>query len=382
MDNSQRIAIFLPSLAGGGAERAMCNLAVELARRTIHVDLVLASKMGHYLKDVPPTVRLVDLRSSRIILSLTPLARYLKTEKPSCLISALSHANVIAISSHFLARSAATLIVSEQLIPTGLSHSSSLLDRFFLPVLMRLLYKRPNRIVAPSRGVADELVTNLGVQRDQIAIIYNPIVNDELFQKANEQIDHPWFRPDAPPVILGAGRLTKQKDFQTLIRAFSIVRKSREVHLMILGEGEDQSELRQLAQQLGIAKDLSLPGFADNPYKYMRAARVFVLSSIFEGFGNVVVEAMACGTPVVCTNCRSGPSEILEDGRWGRLTTVGDISALAEAISSTLNDVSHPDVRSRAAMFPVEKAATEYLAAARTPSTSMLRQPPSTATGL
>jgi glycosyltransferase involved in cell wall biosynthesis len=361
MIRGQRISIFLPSLEGGGAEHAMCNLAVGLAGRGFSVDLVLAKKRGPYLRDVPPTVRIIDLASCRMIASAPKLVRYLRRENPRCLISALSHANIIAILSHTFARSKSKLIVSERVsFIEAQIHTNSLRDRF-LPILMRLLYKKADRIIAVSRGVADQLTALLGASCNNVTVIYNPVVSEQLFEKAAESIDHPWFEVREPPVVLGVGRLVSQKDFQTLIRAFALLRQTRLLRLIILGEGPERAILYKLAQELGIANDLDMPGFVENPYKYMKRARVFVSSSLFEGFPNVLVEAMACGTPVISTNCPSGPSEILEHGRWGRLVATGDVGGLAIAMEHVLDEAVHPNVKSRAAMFNIKDITDAYL---------------------
>jgi glycosyltransferase involved in cell wall biosynthesis len=168
--------------------------------------------------------------------------------------------------------------------------------------------------------------------------------------------------PGAPPVILAVGRLTLQKDFPTLIRAFARLRARRSARLVILGEGELRDELEALVAELGLTADVALPGFVDNPFSWMRGSALFVLSSAWEGFGNVLVEAMACGTPVVSTDCPSGPAEILENGKWGRLAAVGDAEALARAIAEALDDPNPPDVRARAAFFSVERSVDAYLA--------------------
>jgi len=215
--------------------------------------------------------------------------------------------------------------------------------------------------VAVSRGVADDLARLTGLPREKIQVIYNPVVTPELFVKAEEPLGHPWFAAGEPPVILGVGRLHEAKDFQTLIRAFALVRKKRVARLVILGEGEERPKLEALVRELGLEEEVALPGFVDNPFKYMKRAGVFVLSSQWEGFGNVLVEAMACGTPVVSTACPSGPEEILENGRWGRLVSVGDVDALAEAIILTLDDKNHPDVARRALDFGVQRAIDEYI---------------------
>jgi glycosyltransferase involved in cell wall biosynthesis len=359
-NENDRIAIFLPSLEGGGAERSMCRLAMGLAKRGVQVDLVLAKKIGPYLQQLPASVRVVDLRSSRMIASIPNLVRYLRDERPGSLISALSHANVIAILSHLLASSRAKLIVSERAPLFQAQANAKFVRDRILPFLMRALYNRADHIIAISRGVADQLAA-AGIPGDKIAVIHNPVVDNTLLEKAKEALDHHWFVPDAPPVIVAAGRLEKEKDFQTLIRAFSLIRKTRAIRLMILGEGESRAELHNMAKQLGVVDDVSLPGFVDNPYKYMKHAAAFVLSSLFEGFGNVIVEAMACGTPVISTDCPCGPAEILEKGRWGRLVAVGDAKAMAKAIEEVLDEVTHPDVRSRAAVFNVENMTNEYL---------------------
>ena len=337
----------------------MYKLAAGLVERRVPTDLVLVKRIGPYLQQLPGAVRVVDLNSRRMIESIPALVRYLRNERPACLISALSHANVVAILSHMIARSPAKLIVSERTPPLQAKMNAKLFRDRLLPFLIRLLYKHANRVVAVSYDVADQLGI-IGVPRKKISVVYNPVVNDALLQMAIEAVDHPWFAPGAPAIIVAAGRLAIEKDFQTLIRAFSLVRNSRPLRLMILGEGEDRAELCNLAEQLGVADDVSLPGFVDNPYKYMRCAMVFILSSLFEGFPNVVVEAMACGAPIISTNCPSA-AEILENGRWGRLIPVGDVGALAKTIQEVLDEASHPDVKSRARIFSVDKMTDQYL---------------------
>lgn len=360
MNSRIRVAIFLPSLEGGGAERVMCNLACQFAECGIAVDLVLSQKIGPYLRDVPSGIRIIDLKVRRTVASIPKLVKYLRTANPYCLISALSHANIIAILAHMLARSSAKLIVSEHVALRELQfHTQSIRERL-LPLLIPILYRRTDHVIAVSIGVAKQLA-EFGLRSDNVAVIYNPILNDELFRAAEEDVDDSWFSPGAPPVLVAAGRLVKQKDFQTLIRAFALVRNTRVVRLLILGEGQDRLELLDLGQLLGVADDVRLPGFVNNPYKYMRRASAFVLSSLFEGFPTVLVEAMACGAPIISSDCTSGPSEILENGRWGRLVPVGDTIALAKAIQDVLDQTSHPDVRSRALMFDAKRKTGEYL---------------------
>ncbi|MDH4079717.1 MAG: glycosyltransferase [Nitrospira sp.] len=354
-----RVALYLPSLVGGGAERVMMLLANGFAERGYMVDLVLAKAEGPYLKQVDTFARIVDLKSRHVILSLPGLVSYLRRERPTALLSALNHANVIACLARRLARVPTRLVISEH---TTLSVSRPQNARGHLvPWVMRWMYPWADAVVAISQGVADDLARTIGISAEWVKVIYNPVVNDELLAKAQEPIDHSWFRNDAPPVVLGVGRLTEAKDFPILIRAFARVRAQRQARLMILGEGGLRPQLEALVRQLGLKDDVALPGFVANAFAYMAHAAVFVFSSRWEGFGNVLVEAMACGTPVVSTDCPSGPREILEDGRWGRLVPVGDVDGLAGAMAATLEETEYPDVAARAGEFNVDRAMDGYL---------------------
>jgi glycosyltransferase involved in cell wall biosynthesis len=229
--------------------------------------------------------------------------------------------------------------------------------------LVPLLYPRASQIIAVSDGVADDLSRFSGVERNRIDVVQNPVVTPELAALADEPVDHPWFSPGEPPVILGVGRLSDQKDFATLLRAFALVRAKRPARLVILGEGGYRAELEQLVTQLGIGADVDLPGFAGNPFSYMSKASLFVLSSKFEGLPGALIEAMACGTPVVATDCPSGPREILEDGSLGGLVPVGDPESLAAAIGHALDQPTPPGrLRAKAAEYTVDRAVSRYLA--------------------
>jgi len=194
-------------------------------------------------------------------------------------------------------------------------------------------------------------------------VIYNPVVTPSLKSLATAPVDHPWIGTNQPPLVLAVGRLTAQKDYPTLLRAFAKVRSRRNCRLIILGEGELRDSLEALTSQLGIADSVQLPGFADNPFAWMSKASLFVLSSAWEGLPNVLIQAMACGTPVVSTDCPSGPAEILENGKWGRLVPVGDEVALAEAMDRALEDKVFPDVAVRATYFSLDSALNEYYSA-------------------
>ncbi|MGP1614063.1 MAG: glycosyltransferase [Pollutimonas bauzanensis] len=359
--DSGRLALFIPSLNGGGAERVIVSLANGFARQGIGVDLVLVKKAGVYLPQVDPGVRIIDLQGRRALTSLFALAAYLKRERPRAMLSAMNYVNVVAIWARFLSGSGARLVISEHAnLSQAVADTQGPVSKV-LPWLMKKSYARADAIVAVSDGVADDLSATLGYARDTVSTCHNPIETVELAAKSREALLHPWFAPGEPPVIIGVGRLSREKDFPMLIDAFHQLRRSTRARLVILGEGGERPLLESLKNASPYQDDILLAGFQANPYNWMRGASVFVLSSRWEGFGNVLVEAMACGTPVVSTACPSGPAEILEQGRWGRLVPVGDAGALAGALKHTLADASPPDVETRARAFSVANAVDAYL---------------------
>jgi glycosyltransferase involved in cell wall biosynthesis len=356
-----KLAVFLSDLLGGGAERVMLNLASGFVGKGYTVDLVLARKEGSYLSQIPSEIRLIDLKAKSLLRSTTLLSRYLQTEKPVALLSALEDTNIVAILAKQLAKVKTPLVVTVHNNLSQESRNATSLKRKFVPYLLRWFYPFADVVVAVSQGVADDLV-KLGLQPHKIKVIYNPIVTPELKQKLRESLEHPWFVEGEPPVIIGVGRLNQQKDFATLIQAFAKVRQQLPVRLIILGEGEERLRLEAIARELGIAEDIALPGFVDNPYIYMAKAAVLVLSSAWEGFGNVLVEAMAAETPVVSTNCDSGPAEILADGKYGKLVEVGDPNHMAEAILLSLKQKPQPETLKHIAnSFSLEEAVNCYL---------------------
>lgn len=359
----QRLSIFAPSLGGGGAERVMCLVAGGLAARGVDVTLVLCQASGSYLADVDPRVRVVDLGASSMPRALLPLVRHLRKSRPTALLAAMSHANVTAALAHRITRSRSQLFLSEH------AHLSSVLMAYpgwrmrATALMMRWTYPRADRIVSVSEGVTSDLLQRIPLDAKRVVTIYNPVVDDALHACANAEPACSWLSaraPCDPPVVLAAGRLVPQKDFATLIEAFALLRRMRPARLLILGEGELRASLTAQVARLGLENDVALPGFEPNPFSAMRAAQLFVLSSRFEGLGCVLIEAMACGTPVVSTDCPSGPHEVLQGGRWGRLVPVGDVAALAAAMASTLDDPRPPDVALRAEDFSVARAVERY----------------------
>jgi glycosyltransferase involved in cell wall biosynthesis len=330
---SKRVALFVPSLRGGGAERQMLNLAAGLSQRGYATDLVLAQALGPHMSDVPETVRLVDLGASRVLASLPPLVRYLRSEQPAVMLSALRHANLVAVWARKLARSTTRLVVSERnTMPRGAIG----VRRRWTRSLARRFYRSADAVVAVSHRVADDLAL-AGVRDLPIRVIFNPVIGPGLQRKAQAEVPHAWLRPAEPPVILAAGRLVEQKDFGTLIQAFAQVRRRRRARLLILGEGPQRPALEALVRRLQLESDVQLPGFTPNPYAYMTRAAVFVLSSRWEGLPGVLIEALYCGSPVVATDCPGGPREILGCGRHGQLVAVGDVAGMARSIEAALD---------------------------------------------
>ncbi len=335
----------------------MVTLANHFAGRGITTDLVVASYEGTYCGDVASAVRVVDLETSRTLTSVPHLVRYLLTKRPDALLSTLMYVNVIAACAHFLAQSKARLVFREaNIIAASEARRHSIKGRW-IQRLAPWAYRYADAVIGVSAGVTDDIVNVLGVRKENVETIYNP-VGEDVFQKATEEVRNGL---PGPPVVLGVGRLAEQKGFDTLIRAFAQLRKRREASLLILGEGEQREMLEKLARELSVYEDVSMPGFVENPFAYMRAANVFVLSSRWEGCPNVLLEAMASGAPVISTDCPSGPAEILENGEWGRLVGVDRVVELAAAMEESIETSDHPDVESRARTFGVENTADQYL---------------------
>ncbi|MGD8913341.1 MAG: glycosyltransferase [Candidatus Thiodiazotropha sp.] len=335
-NNNISIAIFLPSLRGGGVEKMRLNLARYFIDLGHEVDLVLAECDGPYREYVPTGVNIVDLKAKRVSTCLPGLMKYLQKRRPTALLSAMEHSNIIALLSVKLSRVNTRVVVSTHNTLSITVRKSNRRARL-IPFFAKICYPWANGIVAVSKGVADDLSQTLGIARDKITIINNPVITEGIDRLSDDRVTHPWFNEKDIPIILSAGRMKPQKDYPTLLRAFSRVKKIRPARLVILGDGVMRSELEVLADELSITESVSFPGFVKNPYSYMSKSSVFVLSSAWEGFGNVLVEAMAVGTPVVATNCPNGPSEILAEGRYGHLTQVGDSEQMANAIIDTLD---------------------------------------------
>jgi glycosyltransferase involved in cell wall biosynthesis len=353
----------------------MLKLAKAFAARGHPVDLLAAQPEGSLRSQLGDSVRLVSLdrwwglvpgvrrnKRRRVLASVPALVRYLRRERPAFLMATSHSVNVAAAIGSGIARTPARLVLR---IDSQLTRAPELAGTRTQRRRMRRarrFFPRADVIVAISQGVAADVVRELGYPESRVATIHNPVVTPELEAAVREPLDHPWFTPDSPPVVLGVGRLVAQKDFATLIRAFARLRARCRARLLLLGEGRDRARLESLVSELGLYGEVSLPGAVANPLPYMYRAAAFAMSSAWEGFGNVLVEAMLCGCPVVSTDCPSGPAEILEGGALGPLVPVGDDAALADALAQVLEKrVAADRLRARAQQFSVDRAADRYL---------------------
>ena len=340
-----RIAFFLPEFADGGIERMTLILARSLHERGHSVDLVACNVDEHFQSHIPAGVQLIDLKSRKVLFSLPGLAWYFQTKKPDITISAHYYANVIAVIARIIAnRRHMPLILTER---TALKTLMRLAPRHISMrhvVGMRWAYTQASAVVANSHGTAQELAELLHWPVDKIKVIYNPAFDARILDMAQEPVDCAWLTQHEVPVLVAAGRLSSQKDYPTLLRAFRRVRDKKPCKLIIVGKGPEQEPLENLCKELGIEAEVMFVGFTNNPFKYMARADLFVLTSRYEGLGNVLIEAQALGVPVIATNCSSGPSEILLNGQAGRLVEVGNAEELAEGILTLLSD---PDTITR-----------------------------------
>jgi len=350
---SKKISLLIPSLSGGGAQKVMVKLANYFVSQGLLVDLVLVKREGPYIKDVDSGVNIVNLDCKRVALSIASLVKYFKTSNTDAVLVTIHHMSIIAIVARVLSMANFRLIIRQ---PNYLSHTvpQNMLTRFYLSMVC-FMFNKSDGVIGISQGVSDDLLSN-GVQN--VKTIYNPIDFQQVHKMSHEDDDLDF----SHPLIIGIGRLEKQKNFSLLIKAFSIVAESVDAQLLILGEGSLSSRLKKEALDLGVSERVQFLGFVDNPYKYLKKSDVFVLSSLWEGFGNVLVESLAVGTQIVSTDCQSGPSEILDNGKYGTLVKVGDSKVLAREIIASLERPIESDILiNRSKDFSLSVISKQYL---------------------
>lgn len=358
------IAIFAATSGHSGVDRIIKNLAPEIGRRGIRVDLLKVDDHGPRIEGEHENVRIVRLGTRHAYTSLIPLIRYLRREQPAALLSDKDRVNRTALLASRLAG-----VSCRRVLRLGTTVSRNLenkgrLERRLQTLSIRFFYQRADAVVVPSEGVRRDLIDSFGLPEDLVQVIHNPVVGTDLEELAAKPVEWPWpIRADDPvPVVIGVGELSARKDFAVLVQAFAQVRSKRPCRLLLVGEGRQRKNLERLAAELGIADDVAFTGFVPNPYPYIRRANVLALTSRWEGMGVVLAEALGLGTQVIATDCPSGPREVLQDGRVGRLATVGSVTEVAVAIEQTL-DHPFPEsaLRDAAARYRVDNSASAYL---------------------
>jgi glycosyltransferase involved in cell wall biosynthesis len=386
----ESLALLIRALEGGGMQRSLLLLAGAFAAEGARVEVLCADMRGEMGRRMPPGVhvrvlpranaiasRLALLRARpgsvrsvlpllvppmpRMMRRVLGLASYLREQRPDALLSLGTQSNFAAILARELAAVPVRVVVSERNTLSVVVRHARAPFRKAYPRLIHALYPAADAIVAVSRGVAHDLAMQAAIPEDRVTPICNGLDARSITELSMQPVDDPWLTNDACPFVLGVGRLHRQKDFATLLRAFAVVQQRRALRLVILGEGPERYALERLARELGVGDKVRMPGFAGAPAAWMRRAAVFVLSSAWEGFPNVVLEALAAGCPVVSTDCPSGPREILADGAYGPLVPVGDHAAMASAILATIAaPLPGSQLRARAAEFPLSATVAGY----------------------
>lgn len=361
-EEGRRDIAFLGFRGGpGGISNVMLNLINSCARLGFSVDLLLNNPDIPELARVDRGIRRVRLGRATGLPSSRRLAAYLSEARPKAILTNRERANrALALALRMSSHRPKVVFRVGMPVSTALERRGPL-KRRLRQWSMKAAYGAADLVIANSHKVAEDLVRWIGVDQGRIEVLPNPTVSPDLKTLASDECGHPWFAL-GEPVILGIGRLARQKDFHTLIRAFHTVVQRRPARLVILGEGKERSALEELVRSLGLEERVDMPGFVSNPFSYLSRASLFVLSSAWEGSPNVLIEALAVGTPVVSTDCPSGPREILQDGRFGPLVEVGDVSGMAGAMERMLaSPVSKELLKAAAAPFQALEATRRYL---------------------
>lgn len=353
----ERIVLFLPSLEGGGAEKVFTLLANWLCSQGHQVHMLLGAARGIWLKSLEPAVKLEDLGCPSMRGAPRRLRRYLRSTRPQVAFSALTHANLALIMATRLLDKFPGRVVVQETQPLEPSRvlAWGQKERLFM-WLAKLLYPRADAVTAVSASVAQSL------GRVPSKVLANPMDLSALKANAGKQPGHPWFEQEGPPIVMAMGRLSREKGFDVLIKAFALARKQHQLRLLILGQGPERPRLRKLVAELGLGDAVDLPGFLENPYACLSRAGLFVLSSLGEGFSLALAEAMACGCNVVTTNCGQEPLNMVAQGRFGSVAPAGDAQALAQAMLERLKKpLPAETLRTRVRPYDLNQIGPKYL---------------------
>ena len=355
------ITLTAPSLEGG-IGRNVVNLASCWVEKGFHVNLIIDKVKNQNFKRMPDSVKILETRSSHPITALPWLVGYLRKHRPSALLTPVPRHTAWAIRARFVSRVPIRIAANvhnnylESLSRLNLSKQRSRTK------LLRRFYPLCDAIIPVSKGAAKAFseLTHIGLER--LTPLPNPVLPLQFEKLAAETVEHPWFQYSEPPVIIWVGRLEPQKELGVLLNAFENIRMYRACRLVIIGDGSEGPNLALQAKKSPFSADIQFLGEKSNPYCFVKRSAVLVLSSRFEGFGNVLVEAMALGTPVASVDCPSGPSEILQAGKLGPLTPVGDAMALARGIEQCLTSPISPiKLKEAAKPYYASEAAEKYL---------------------
>jgi glycosyltransferase involved in cell wall biosynthesis len=363
MEKNISAAIYIHDLSPGGVERQSLVLARELQHRGIEIVLIVHQLRGELIPLLPAGIPVVNLHSARTLQDIFRLRSYMRNEQPDVFMANVDHNNVAAAMANALAWNGTKLVICQHNPLSAEFHATVNWKHRMVPWAYRALASRIDHAVAVSDGIARELV-GAGLSKSKVSTIFNAVIGQDFEDRASMPVHHPWLVKKDRPVFVTAGRLVEMKDQRTLLRAFAMHVRQRPSRLMLLGAGPMLDELTALAASLGIADDVAFEGFVQNPLPYMRAADGFVLSSRSEGFGNVLVEAMGCGTPVISTDCPHGPGDILAQGKFGILVPPRDPEALAQAFGQLMDEAQErwpaERLRERAAGFSYQACADGY----------------------
>lgn len=358
-----KAAIFLQDVSGGGAERVLINLGNEFINQGVSVDFVLVRTGGAFEKKIDTRARVIPLRCRKVALSVFPLANYLRTHRPNFMVSALTHVNISAICAKLLSGSKCRVIVTEH---SYISVARKKVKNRLVKAsywAMPHAYKFADSIVSVSEGVKENLVIESRMDPKRITTVYNAVVTPELHDLSKQPASHPWLDDKKHPVLCAVGRLAEEKDFGSLLRCLRIINDNFECRLLLIGDGPERSTLESRAVEFGVNKYVDFLGFKPNPYAFIARCDALVLSSVREGLPTVLIEAMACGVQVVSTDCKSGPAEILERGKLGRMAPVSSPELLANAVIETLRSpVASPETLIRSSQkYSSSVIAKKYL---------------------
>lgn len=361
--NPRKIALFAATSGHSGVETVIKNLVTGFCDLGYQVDLLTIRKHGPYLTNPPKDCSVIQFNTSHVYSSLPALVRYLRKQRPAALLTDKEKVNLTAIWARALARTDTRLAVRIGTTVSRDLESRGWLERKTRRISLRYFHNLADTVITPSEGAANDL-GRFGLHPQRIRSIPSPIISNAMHSLAEEKEPHPCLLQEQNPVVLGVGELSKRKNFSYLLQGFAILRRRMPCRLLILGDGKQRESLRHEARERGIEEDVFLPGYVANPYKHMRLADLFVLTSRYEGSPVVLAEALGLGLPVVSADCPSGPREILQNGAYGELVPLDSPEKLADAMYRCLQGPPDPQRQKRGAKpFFVEEAVPKYLKA-------------------